>query len=111
MEERFSREAFCRVSRYTLSPKAQRDIFQHWIYISKDSADSADNVEAAIYRNCELLVQNSGVGRPSLKRMSPPVFTWPALPYENYLIFYRVTSRGIRVIRILRAERNLRRLP
>ena len=93
--------------RYTISPLAYRDILREWVYIARDNVDAADMVEAAIYRNFDLLARNPHIGRPCLTSHSAATFTWPAWPYENYMIFYRPTTRSLRVLRVVRSERDL----
>ena len=35
---------------------------------------------------------------------------WPVASFEDYLIFYRPTKRGIDVVRVLHGARDLRRI-
>jgi plasmid stabilization system protein ParE len=110
VEEGISRETFRRVSRYTLSRKARRDVFEVWLYIAKDSVDVADQVETAIFQNCELLAENPRIGKLTVKATKRPLLSWPAVPYMNYLIFYELRPRGITIVRIVRGERDLPKL-
>ncbi len=110
MEEGIPRDTFRRVSRYILSRKARRDAFDIWIYISKDGVDVADQVEAAIYENRQLLVGNPRIGKLTVKATKRPLLSWPAVPYTNYLIFYEIRPHGITIVRITRGERDLPKL-
>jgi plasmid stabilization system protein ParE len=110
VEEGISRKTFSRVSRYTLSLNAHRDVFEIWLYIAKDSVDVADEVEAAIFKNCELLAENPGIGKLSVKATKRPLLSWPAVPYKNYLIFYELQPRGITIVRIVRGKRDIPKL-
>jgi toxin ParE1/3/4 len=111
VEEGISREAFRRVSRYSLSRKARRDVFDIWIYVAKDGVDVADRVEAAIYENCELLAENRQIGKLTIKATKRPLMSWPAVPYTNYLIFYELRPYGVMIVRITRGERDIPKLP
>jgi len=98
------------VSRYSLSRKARRDVFDIWIYIAKDGVDAADRVEAAIYENCKTLAENPRIGKLAIKATKRPLMCWPAVPYTNYLIFYELRPYGVTIVRITRGERNLPKL-
>jgi toxin ParE1/3/4 len=111
VEEGVSREAFSRVNRYTLSRKARRDVFDVWLYIAKDSVETADRVEAVILENCELLAENPRIGKLTMRATKRPLLSWPALPYKNYLIFYEIRSGGITIVRVVRGERDITKLP
>ena len=50
------------MSSYKLTPKAARDIFNIWLWIARDSIESANRVEAAIFENCETLAEMPLVG-------------------------------------------------
>jgi len=98
------------VSRYTLSLNAHRDVFDIWLRIAKDSVDVADEVEAAIFKNCELLAENPRIGKLTMKATKRPLLSWPAVPYKNYLIFYELHAREILIVRIVRGKRDIPKL-
>ena len=98
------------MKRYTLSRKARRDVFDLWLYIAKDSVETADRVETVIFENCELLAENPRIGKLTMRATKRPLLSWPALPYKNYLIFYELRPGGIIVVRVVRGERNIPKL-
>jgi toxin ParE1/3/4 len=82
---------------------ADEDLLEIWFYIGADDLDAADRVIDRIDQRCESLAQNPEMGteRPDLM---------PGMRYlveGNYLIFYRVRSDFIEILRILNGTRNL----
>jgi toxin ParE1/3/4 len=82
---------------------ADEDLLEIWFYIGADDMDAADRVIDRIDERCESLAQNPEMGaeRPDLT---------PGMRYlveGNYLIFYRVRSEFVEILRILNGMRNL----
>lgn len=82
---------------------ADEDLLEIWFYIGADDLDAADRVIDRIDQRCESLAKNPEMGteRPDLM---------PGMRYlveGNYLIFYRVRSDFIEILRILNGTRNL----
>jgi plasmid stabilization system protein ParE len=52
---------------YELSPEARDDLQAIWVYIAADDLFAADKLEADIYKACEVLAGDPGLGhkRPS----------------------------------------------
>jgi toxin ParE1/3/4 len=86
---------------YKLTPKAARDIFDIWLWIAQDSVESADRVEAAIFKNCQILAEMPLAGhlRPDLTKKA--VLLWPASPYDRYAIVYDPRSKPLRILRVV----------
>jgi toxin ParE1/3/4 len=93
-----------------LRAAAEKDVAAHAEYIQRDSLDAAlrflDAVDAAI----SLLSRMPEIG--GLCRFSKPHYAglrvWPIGGFKNYLIFYRVFSDEIEVVRVLHGARDLR---
>jgi toxin ParE1/3/4 len=82
---------------------ADEDLLEIWFYIGADDMDAADRVIDRIDARCESLALNPEMGaeRPDLM---------PGMRYlveGNYLIFYRVRSDFVEILRILNGMRNL----
>ena len=96
----------------TKTPLAERDIIDNYVYIAKDNPKAADNFCDAIY---ETLMQISitpliGVSHVSGNSKLQNIRIFPVSNYRNYLIFYIPTDDEIKVIRIIRRERDLSKL-
>ena len=93
------------MSRYRLSRRAQRDLigFRNWI--EEDNPDRAVSYIEEIRANLGRLAERPlmGRGRPE---MGPD---YRSMPHGNYLIFYRLASYGIDVLRVVHSSRDLRR--
>ncbi len=69
------------MSVFRLTRKAKADLEEIWRYIAADDPRAANNVEAAIYRDCRLLASNPrlGIRRPDLTHS--PLRFWPVQEY------------------------------
>jgi plasmid stabilization system protein ParE len=74
-----------------------------WRYIAGDSLNSADDVEAAIYRAFDSLSSTPNAGHRRKDLTDRSLRFWPANPYKNYLVVYDAEKRPVRIIRILHA--------
>jgi plasmid stabilization system protein ParE len=56
------------MSAFVFTPEAEEDLFEIWSHIARDRLDSADRVEAELYRACTFLTFKpyAGHGRPDL---------------------------------------------
>ncbi|NEP11561.1 MAG: type II toxin-antitoxin system RelE/ParE family toxin [Symploca sp. SIO2C1] len=91
----------------TITPTASRDIESIMDYIAeKVSVEKAEQILEKINLKLQLLVKFPQIGRrrdelyPGLR----------SVPLENYLIFYRFTSGGIEVMRVVGGYRDLEAL-
>jgi toxin ParE1/3/4 len=88
------------------------DLISIYLYIHEHSPAAAEKVLTVMERNIRSLLDTPGVGRrwnspdPRLDGMRVAVIT----PYRNYLIFYRPTSGGIDVFRVVHGARELDRI-
>jgi toxin ParE1/3/4 len=84
-------------------PRARIDISEIWEYIAEDSEAQADIFVDRLAAKFELLA-----GRPELGRTRDElILQLRSFPFERYIIFYRATSRGIEVIRVLHGARDV----
>ncbi|HEY3973550.1 MAG TPA: type II toxin-antitoxin system RelE/ParE family toxin [Candidatus Sulfotelmatobacter sp.] len=98
------------MSGFTLTRLAKADIFDIWSYIAKDSKESADRVEQAIFEACAFVADapERGHSRADLTKRS--LRFWTLTRYPNYSIVYRPDMSPIQVVAVLHGRRNLRRI-
>jgi toxin ParE1/3/4 len=92
------------VADFSVSSKARRDLTDIWKYIGKDSAEHADRWLTGMYEVFALLGAAPRLGavsdeiRPGTRRF----------PIKNYLIYYRITGRGIQILHVFHGRRRQR---
>jgi toxin ParE1/3/4 len=86
-----------------LSVHAQADLEEIWLYIAQDSPVAADRFVDRILQTCQKLMQAPRVGRSRDDLASG----LRSLPFEKYIIFYRLAPSGIEVARVLSGYRDL----
>ena len=92
------------MAHFSVSSKARRDLIDIWKYIAKDSAQHADRWLAGIYEVFALLGAAPRIGKVSDE-------IWPGtrrFPMGNYVIYYRITSRGIQILHVFHGKRRQR---
>ena len=91
------------MSRVRKSTQAESDLAEIWLHIALDNVDAADALLDRINFRLALISQNPGIGRfrPEL-RMDLRSFS-----VSSYLLFYRIESDGIYLIRVLHGARDL----
>lgn len=90
--------------RIKYSRRARLDIDRIWIYIAKESSDSADRVIDSISVACNLIRRSPYIGRKRDNDLGAGMRSYPC---ANYLIFYRVKSGTVRVVRVLHGKRDI----
>lgn len=93
--------------RLSLSRRAQLDLDQIWTYIAsdRDATAAADRVVDSIATALSLLSRNPYLGRRRDSDLRPGLRSQPV---GNYIIFYRVNSGTIKIVRIPHGSRNIR---
>ncbi len=88
---------------YRIAPRAQRDLDEIWSYIADDSPASADRLIELFHEKFLLLSSQPLMGE-----------VWPQLADDlrafsvgNYLVFYHPVRRGVEVVRVLHAARDI----
>ncbi len=89
---------------YQLSPEARDDLQEIWIYIAADNPAAADELEADIYRACEVLAGNPGIGHKRPDLTGEPVLFWPVR--GRYLVIYQKKTQPLTIVRILHGARD-----
>jgi toxin ParE1/3/4 len=94
---------------YVLTPAADRDVDEHFLYTGERSHDAAVRLLHALDASLERLAtmpelgQRQEFGRKGLAGLR----VWQIQGFENYLIFYRPIEHGIEVLRLLHAARDI----
>jgi antitoxin ParD1/3/4 len=92
---------------YRFTPEATRDLLDIWDFIAQDNIQAAEQVEAAVFRACEFLVDSPLAGRIRKDLTLLPLRFWPVQPYTNYLIVYDQAQKPLQIIRILHGARDI----
>lgn len=91
-----------------ITPAAENDLINIWLYIARDSQDAADRVFKATEKTFESLLTAPRMGtlykakRPRLEGIR----FFPVSKFQNYVIYYREHPQGIEIVRILHARRD-----
>jgi toxin ParE1/3/4 len=89
-----------------LTPAAENDLVNIWLYIVRDNQDAADRVDQAAEKTFEALLASPRMGtlyqakRPKLEGMR----ILPISKFQNYVIYYREHPQGIEIVRVLHAR-------
>jgi len=89
-----------------VTPAAQEDLINLWVYIAHDNPKAADYVYQAAEETFENLVLMPRSGtlyrskRPKLRGLR----FFPIKHFYNYMIYYRETQTGIEIVRVLHAH-------
>ncbi len=93
------------MSEVNLTSAAQRDLDDIWDYIAVNNPDAADRVLDKIDTLAHQLAKLPNLGT-RCDELSEGLRQFPVRPFE-YVLFYRPTDEGIRLIRILHGRRDL----
>ncbi len=89
-----------------ISPEAESDLLEIWFYIAQDSPVNADRfldkLEEKALKLCEF--SEIGLDRPELAE------GLQSFPVDHYLLYYRPTSAGIELARVLHGSRDINTL-
>ena len=85
-----------------LSPFAENDLKQTWLYISENSLEFADKTIDEILQKCHFLAKNPKIG----KIKNELIVGLRLFPYKRYNIFYFQTEFGVEIYRVLHSSRD-----
>ena len=89
-----------------LSREAELDLEDIWTYIATDNVERADQLIDTLYEKLLFLGERPSAGRER-RELSPGLRSFPT---GNYIIFYRASSHGIEVVRVLSGYRDVDQL-
>lgn len=86
-----------------LSPQAEQDLLEIWLYIADDHPDNADRFLDRLHEKALLLAEfrEMGAARPELGEGIR------CFPVERFVLYYRPNDSGIELVRVLRGSRDV----
>lgn len=98
--------------RLTRRPRAVTDIIEIADYIAADSPEAAERFLAAAEATFQGLLEMPGLGK--MTDFPEPEFTgmrsWAVRGFPKHLVFYRETSDGVEIVRVIHGARDLPRV-
>lgn len=87
-----------------ISPEAETDLLDIWLYIAEDSPVNADRFLDKLHNKALKLCEFSeiGIDRPELAN------DLKCFPVDRYLLYYRAIATGIELVRVLHGSRDSR---
>jgi toxin ParE1/3/4 len=93
--------------RYQLTDQADTDLFEISLYLAhQGNIETAERFIDTVHQKLVRLADFPGIGR-TRKELAPGL---RSIPEGQYVIFYRTTSKGILVIRVLHGSREAKRI-
>lgn len=93
------------MSRFRLTPRAQRDLLGIEDWIKQDNPPRALSFVVELVEHFRRLAE-----RPLIGRARPEMGAgFRSMPHGNFLIFYRPAAHGIDVLRVIHGSRDLGR--
>jgi toxin ParE1/3/4 len=91
------------VARVHVTPRAEEDLQEIWLYIAPENVEAADRMSDRIGSRIERLAEHPqmGTARPDI---APDM---RILPVGNYLALYRILDTSVEVVRVVDGRRNL----
>lgn len=89
------------------TPAAMHDMADILEYVSEESETRGLEILGALFRQANLLVESPWIGRSRHDDLGPGI---RSIPVGSYLLFYRVKSDGVEVLRVFHGARDLQRL-
>ncbi len=90
----------------TISPEAETDLLEIWLYIAEDNPVNADRyldkLNDKAFNLCEF--SEIGIDRPEL------VEGLKSFPVDGYSLYYKSTDIGIELVRVLHGSRDIKQL-
>ncbi|THB71585.1 MAG: type II toxin-antitoxin system RelE/ParE family toxin [Gammaproteobacteria bacterium] len=86
-----------------ISPEAENDLLEIWLYIAEDSPINADRFLDKLNEKAELIAgfKEAGSSRPELGK------DIQSFPVDRYVIYFREKPEGIELVRVLSGARDI----
>lgn len=90
----------------SISRRAQKDLDEIWYYLvlKSGSAEAADKVAKSIHGAFGVLSRSPRIGRSREFDLGQALRSYPV---GQYMIFYRVASGAVRIVRVLHGMRDI----
>ena len=85
-----------------ISPEANQDLLDIWLYIAEDSVTNADRFLDKLHVKAINLSEftEMGIDRPELSK------GLKSFPVDRYMLFYRPVKTGVELVRVLHGSRD-----
>ena len=89
-----------------VTPAAEIDLANIWLYIAEDNLQAADRVFEAAQTTFDSLLERPKIGKlfESKRKKLKGIRFFPISQYPKYIIYYRETTGGIEVVRVLHSR-------
>ena len=91
------------IEKLIISDQAAADLEEIWQHIGIDNRSAADKLVEVIYEKCLLIKENPEIGR-NRDELLPGI---RCLSVKKDLIFYRIKSKAVQIVRILSGYRDM----
>jgi toxin ParE1/3/4 len=88
------------------TPRARRDLADIWHFIALDNVSAADRLIDSIADSLAQLADHPRMG-PERAHLGRDVRSFPV---GNYILYYRIISGGVELLRVLHGARDVRDL-
>ena len=97
------------MGKYFLSPEALEDLDTILAYIAEDNPEAADRVVESAHRACARLGTHPQLGPLARFRDNdlPDIRFFVLTDFPNYMIFYRITTGGVDIVRIFHGAQDI----
>jgi toxin ParE1/3/4 len=94
--------------RFDITPIAQDDILDHAFYLSDQSMEISDRFYDNVFLSLQRLSDMPELGSVCYFEHADVynIRIWPVKGFRNYLIFYRIKSDCIQILRVLHGSTN-----
>ncbi len=87
-----------------ITPAAESDVVNLWIYIARDNPEAADRVYHAAEETFATIADMPGIGtlyQSKRAKLLHGLRFFPVTQFPSYVIYYRENADGIEIIRVL----------
>jgi len=92
---------------YRIAPQARADLAGIWEFIARDNLAAADQVIDTIRAKVLQISHNVELGRLR-EELAPGLRSLVIRRYPRYIIFYRVASESVEIVRVLDGARDFK---
>jgi plasmid stabilization system protein ParE len=94
-----------------VTPAAEDDLVNIWLYVARDNLDAADRVCQATEDTFQALAATPRMGTlyRSKRAQLEGLRFFPVSKFKNYVVYYREHPKGIEIIRVLHTHMDKQR--
>lgn len=89
-------------------PKSVVDLTAHVDFLAAESGDSANRFIDSMRTTCDILATSPFIGAKivALRPEHENIRVWPIRGFRRYLLFYRVTSDALEIVRLIQGAQD-----